>query len=149
MNKITKKKIIHLIHTYYSMGFLPSTSGNFSFRKNKNTIYISGSGIHKGKIKKSHFLLLDLISKKDVITQQKLKPSAETDLHCMIYDFFPEKSNVVLHTHSVLSTFLSKYLLNEGTIKFENYEILKVFPEITTHETKIEFPIFKKFPKYE
>jgi methylthioribulose-1-phosphate dehydratase len=68
-----------------------------------------------------------------------LRPSAETLLHTALYKRFPE-AGAVLHTHSVNATVLSR--LAEGQLLFQDYELLKAFAGVDTHETSIIVPIF-------
>jgi methylthioribulose-1-phosphate dehydratase len=46
----------------------------------------------------------------------------------------------VLHTHSVNATVLS--LLTEGGLRLRDYELLKAFPAIDTHENELAVPVF-------
>ena len=67
------------------------------------------------------------------------KPSAETLLHVQIYNRFPN-ARCILHPHSVNATLLS--LVADGDIELQDYEILKAFPGIDTHECKVTVPVF-------
>lgn len=67
------------------------------------------------------------------------KPSAETLLHVQIYKRFPD-ARCILHPHSVNATLLS--LVADGDIELRDYEILKAFPGINTHECKVTVPVF-------
>jgi methylthioribulose-1-phosphate dehydratase len=67
------------------------------------------------------------------------KPSAETLLHCGLYNKF-SGIGAVLHTHSVPCTVLSR--LSQHEIVLEGYELLKVFPGVDTHDTALRLPIF-------
>jgi methylthioribulose-1-phosphate dehydratase len=50
----------------------------------------------------------------------------------------------VLHTHSVNSTVLSRLISNNpgGDLILEGLEVLKAFPGITTHSTRVVIPVF-------
>ena len=67
------------------------------------------------------------------------RPSAETLLHVYIYRRFPD-AQVVLHPHSVNATVLSR--LCEDGLVLQDYEILKAFPGISTHECTVTVPVF-------
>ena len=67
------------------------------------------------------------------------RPSAETLLHVQIYRRFPD-AGAVLHPHSVNATLLSR--LHSGHLTLQDYELLKAFPDIDTHDCKINVPIF-------
>lgn len=119
----------------YASGMLPATSGNLSTRLPDGRILINVSGTHKGRLDESHVMLLSS-------TGEPLgtdRPSAETALHLQVYRHFPEV-NAVMHAHSVSSTLLSR--LNAGECVLEDYELLKAFPGITTHESRVIIPNF-------
>jgi methylthioribulose-1-phosphate dehydratase len=67
------------------------------------------------------------------------KPSAETVLHTSLYRHYPD-AQAILHPHPINATLVSRLFGNE--IVLEDYELLKAFPGITTHETKAMIPIF-------
>ncbi len=68
-----------------------------------------------------------------------LKPSAETLIHCAIYELFPE-TTVILHSHSVYPVLISSQLADKLIVS--GYEIQKGFEGQTTHDNTIEIPIF-------
>jgi len=118
-----------------SKGWVPATSGNISVRVDQERVAITASGRHKGRLKPEDILLVDLEGR----PLQDKKPSAETLLHTLLYRIFPTASAVV-HTHSPNATLISR--LAKGRVELEDYELLKAFPEINTHETKISVPVF-------
>ena len=67
-------------------------------------------------------------------------PSAETLLHLQIYRHFPEV-RVVFHPHSVNATVLSR--LCGDTLILQDYEILKAFPGIDSHDGEVLVPVFE------
>ncbi len=119
----------------HACGMLPATSGNLSARLRDGRILITITGAHKGRLDESQLILVDSEGK----PQDSNQPSSETALHLQIYRHFPE-INAVLHPHSVSSTLLSRLSVNECVL--ENYELLKMLPGITTHESRITIPNF-------
>jgi methylthioribulose-1-phosphate dehydratase len=119
----------------YSMGMVPATSGNFSARLKDDTLAITVSGRHKGHLTPADIMLADATGR----SLDGNRPSAETLLHVQIYHRFPEAC-CILHPHSVNATLLS--LLADADIELRDYEILKAFPGIDTHECKITVPVF-------
>ena len=119
----------------YKLGMVPATSGNFSARLSDNTIAITVSGRHKGRLSHADIMLVDAEGK----SLDKRKPSAETLLHVQIYQRFAN-AGVVLHPHSVNATLLSR--LNKGHLELQDYELLKAFPGVDTHECRVTVPIF-------
>jgi len=122
----------------YSKGWCPATSSNFSARIDQDYAAITASGKHKGELLEKDILLIDLNGK---AIQSNLKPSAETFLHTGLYQR-DKTIRSVLHTHSVNATVLSRLFEKQGFIRVEDYEILKALPNIETHETFLNIPIF-------
>jgi methylthioribulose-1-phosphate dehydratase len=114
---------------------VPATSGNFSVRLPDGTIAITVSGKHKGRLQIDDIMLIDA----DANSLDGKKPSAETLLHTSLYKHFPE-IGCVLHPHSINSVLVSRIFKNE--IVLENYELLKAFNGIATHEARLVVPIF-------
>lgn len=118
-----------------SKGWCPATSGNFSARLSDGTIAITVSGKHKGYLQHADIMLIDALGN----PLDGKVPSAEVLLHVQIYQRFPDV-HAVLHPHSINSTIISTQKNKKVTLK--NYELLKAFSGITTHETQIIVPIF-------
>jgi methylthioribulose-1-phosphate dehydratase len=117
-------------------GWVPATAGNISVRIAETRIAITRSGGHKGFLDASAVIECDLTGK--VITQGA-KPSAETRLHCQIYQHCPD-AGAVLHGHSVAGTVLS--MTEPGPVlRFEGYEVQKAFAGQTTHEAALDLPL--------
>jgi len=143
MEQELRNELLATIEFFYLKNWAPATSSNYSFRNSSDikTFTISRSGVDKGLFSVQDFMVVDADGKATT-TFAHLKPSAETLLHTMIYNIFPEV-NCVLHTHSVANTVLSRIKQSEGCIHLSDYEILKGISGITTHEISISIPIFK------
>ncbi len=115
-------------------GWVPGSAGNLSARIDDQTIAITRSGVHKGRLAPADIIAVDYDGTAMVEGQ---KPSAETLLHCQLYRLFPPVG-AVLHGHSVAATVLSM----QGAITFSNYEILKAFG-FTTHELDVVLPVYE------
>lgn len=118
-----------------SKGWCPAKSGNFSARLEDGTIAITVSGKHKGQLQSDDIMLVDALGN----SLDGKVPSAETMLHIQLYQRFSDV-NAVLHTHSLNSTLIS--MQGKKKITLKNYELLKVFSGITTHESRVVVPIF-------
>ncbi len=118
-----------------SKGWVPATSGNFSARLNDGTIAITVSGKHKGQLQHDDIMLIDA----DAQSLDGKKSSAETLLHTSIYRRFAD-INCVLHPHSLNATLVSRVFADQ--IVLENYELLKAFAGIDSHDSRIIVPIF-------
>ena len=122
-------------HQLYAQGMVPATSGNFSARLSNDHLAITVSGRHKGKLTEQDIMQVDA----NGVSLDERRPSAETLLHVYIYRRFPQ-ARVVLHPHSINATVLSR--LCEDELVLQDYEILKAFPGISTHECRVTMPIF-------
>jgi methylthioribulose-1-phosphate dehydratase len=118
-----------------SKGWVPATSGNFSARLSDGTIAITTSGKHKGHLQIEDIMLIDAEGN----ALDGKKPSAETILHTALYKRFPD-IHAILHPHSINAILVSRVFGNR--IVLENYELLKAFHGITTHECRLEIPVF-------
>lgn len=137
--EVFKQRAAELIgvgHFCFSRGWLPATSGNLSARLDASRIAITVSGRHKGELDASGIMAMDLDGS---ILTEGCRPSAETELHLMLYRRDPS-IGAVLHTHSVNATVLSR--LAGATLTLSDYEVLKALPGIETHETRLALPVF-------
>jgi methylthioribulose-1-phosphate dehydratase len=103
-----------------------------------NKIYVSKSGIDKSQFTKNDFMEVDFDGK-PYPEFEGIRPSAETLIHCKLYQLFPEMRCIV-HSHSIYSVLHSA--VNQDSVSLEGYEVLKGFEGIKTHEVKVELPIF-------
>lgn len=120
----------------YAQNMVPATSGNLSARLADDHLAITVSGRHKGKLCERDIMQVDA----EGHSLDERRPSAETLLHVFIYRRFPE-ARVVLHPHSANATVLSR--LCDDWLVLEDYEILKAFPGIDTHERTVNIPVFE------
>jgi methylthioribulose-1-phosphate dehydratase len=143
----SKHHLVRVIHFLHAQGWAPATSSNYSFRQPGETnFYISESGIDKGEFTADHFLYVNADGQPASQSSppggtERGRPSAETALHCSIYKIFPDV-HCVLHTHTVFNTILSQHFLPQKALILANYEILKGFSGIKTHQVFVEMPIF-------
>ncbi len=129
--------LIEIGRLLHSRGWLPASGGNLSARLEDDRVLITASGSHKGHLTREDFVVVNL---KGEVLEGSRKPSAETELHLLVYRVFPQV-NSVLHVHSMNSTLISR--LTQEDIRLEGYELLKAFDGIKTHETIISVPVFE------
>lgn len=120
-------------------GLCPATSGNFSMRLDDQFIAVTASGKHKGELKIEDVLMVDMQGK---VQNSTKNPSAETLIHTAIYPLL-KGVGAILHTHSLNGTVLARLVQPAKVIVTEGYEIHKAFTGITTHESRVEIPIFE------
>ncbi len=118
-----------------SKGWVPATSGNFSARLSDGTIAITTSGKHKGHLQVEDIMLID----NEANSLDGKKPSAEAALHTSLYKRFPA-IQAILHPHPINAVLVSR-LFTESVV-LENYELLKAFDGVATHNYRIKIPIF-------
>ncbi len=135
-----KKELAEVIRAYHQKGWSPATSTNYSFRlvERPDVIIVSRSGIDKSRFSEADFMEVDLHGKA-LPAYEGIRPSAETLIHCKLYQLFPEMMCIV-HSHSVYSVLQS--MKNKQSVELSGYEVLKGFEGIKTHEMTVQIPVF-------
>lgn len=133
--QLRSAELITAGHSLYDQGMVPATSGNFSARMANGQLAITVSGSHKGRLQEDNIMLVDDIGQ----SLDGRRSSAETALHVQIYNRFPE-AGAVLHPHSVNATILSQ--IAKEQLLLQDYELLKAFPGVETHDCTVVVPIF-------
>ncbi len=118
------------------MNLAPATSGNYSMRTGENEMAITVSGAHKGQLESHQIMRADL----DGNPLEDKKPSAETLLHSVLYQLYPD-THAILHTHSVACTVLTR-IISGDVMALSGYEMLKAYRGIETHDVTVHLPIF-------
>lgn len=137
-NTTSHEELAQVIRDYNAKGWSPATSTNYSFIDTNNQLWVSRSGVDKSKFQAGDFIKVDM-SGKAIGEFSDVKPSAETLIHCYIYQMFPE-TKVILHSHGINPVVISCIEHNE--VKFEGYEIQKGFDGQVTHQNQVRIPIF-------
>jgi methylthioribulose-1-phosphate dehydratase len=137
---LLKEELAATVRSWHAKGWSPATSTNYSFRvaHDPEMIHISRSGVDKFHFSEEDFMEVTADGTPTPLYKE-LRPSAETLIHCVLYEMFPETMYIV-HSHSVYSVLHSAVLDKE--VKFEGYEVLKAYEGITTHDTSVSCPIF-------
>jgi methylthioribulose-1-phosphate dehydratase len=117
-------------------GLAPATAGNYSMRLGDGSLAVTVSGSHKGRLGPADVMRVSM--RGDALDGKR--PSAETLLHCLIYETDPS-AQAVLHTHSVAGVVLSRALVGLSAIMLEGYELLKIFPGIESHASRVAMPL--------
>ena len=133
-----KEQLAATIRHYNAKGWSPATSTNYSFRDEDNVIWVSRSGVDKAHFSSEDFMTVNELGQA-LGEYVDVRPSAETLIHCVLYELFPE-TRVILHSHSVYPVLISAV---EGErITFQGYEVQKGFEGEHTHEHLVHIPIF-------
>ena len=115
--------------------WVPATSGNFSVRIDARQIAITRSGVDKGALLPADILIQPL--------DAPLVPrsSAEAPLHTALYRSHPQ-IGAIFHSHSPAATVLSRLAEAEGRVVLHGWELQKALTGVTTHEARVEVPVF-------
>ena len=133
------EELAKVIRNYNLKGWSPATSTNYSFKDELNQIWVSRSGVDKSEFKSDDFIKIN--SRGEAIEEFiNIRPSAETLIHCFIYQMFPE-TKVILHSHGVNPVLVSS--IEKSEVSFEGFEIQKGFEGQKTHLNRITIPIFE------
>lgn len=126
-------------------GWFPATSGNLSVRVGEFTpdrfaFAVTSSGRDKSKHTAEDYLIVDGGGRP--IEPTKLKPSAETLIHCEIYRL--TGCGAVFHVHTVFNNIVSELYAEAGSVPFQGVELIKAF-NIWEEDARIEVPILPNY----
>jgi len=124
-------------------GLVPATSGNFSVCDGAR-IFVTATGLDKGALTPDDLLEIDTEGR---VLSGRGRPSAETDLHTVIYNARPQ-ARCILHVHSVWNTLISARFAPIGYVPIEGYELLKGLSGVTTHMHMERVPVLENSQNY-
>jgi methylthioribulose-1-phosphate dehydratase len=126
-------------------GWVPATSGNFSYRApRRGTFWISRSGTDKSTMSREDLLEVNEVGE---VVLGYGSPSAETGLHLLIYRERPE-ANAIAHVHTVWNTLLSERCVNAGCVEIGGYELLKGLAGVDSHAHRERVPVIRNTQDY-
>ncbi|WNQ09242.1 methylthioribulose 1-phosphate dehydratase [Paenibacillus aurantius] len=130
---------------FAAKGWFPGTSGNLSvrigdIRGEEFQFAITSSGKDKSKQTPEDFLVVDAAGQS--VETTKLKPSAETLIHCEIYK--ATGCGAVFHVHTVFNNLVSEWFGDKGQIPVEGVELIKAF-NIWEEEAIIHIPVLPNY----
>ena len=114
-----------------------ATGGNFSVRIDKTRCLITKSGTEKSQLAVDDLMVCDL---NGAPADASLKPSAEAPLHTCLYKL-DDRIASVLHTHSVISTVISRAEYSDLVI--QGFEMQKSIDGVRSHEERLILPILE------
>jgi methylthioribulose-1-phosphate dehydratase len=126
-------------------GWFPATSGNLSMRVGSSqdgplTFAVTSSGRDKSVSSPEDFLLVD--GQGNPVEATKLKPSAETIIHCEIYRL--TGCGAIFHVHTVNNNLVSELYHNDGSVPIDGVELIKAF-NIWEEDARINVPILPNY----
>lgn len=130
---------------FASRGWFAGTSGNLSIRagefaSDSFNFAITASGKDKSLSTPEDFLFVDQNGSPSETT--RLKPSAETLIHCEIYKL--TGCGAIFHVHTVMNNVISELFWDRKSIPVDGVELIKAF-NIWEEEAHIEIPIVSNF----
>ncbi|MCR8642231.1 methylthioribulose 1-phosphate dehydratase [Paenibacillus sp. N1-5-1-14] len=130
---------------FASRGWFPGTSGNLSVRVGDFTpsefrFAVTASGKDKAANTPEDYLI---VNEKGVATEAtKLKPSAETLIHCEIYR--ATGAGAIFHVHTMFNNLVSELYGEEGCIPVEGVELIKAL-NIWEEDAAIRIPVLPNY----
>ena len=132
--KMVAEQLVQTARWASRMGWAPATSTNYSVRLPD----VAAPAYCAITCCVEHILAVDQHGRP--IDADRLKPSAETPLHLLLYRTMG--AGAVLHTHSLPAALLSQLARDEGRILLSGWELLKGLSGIDTHVVEISLPVF-------
>ncbi|MBM3453852.1 MAG: methylthioribulose 1-phosphate dehydratase [Bacteroidetes bacterium] len=133
-----KNELLVVIKNLHNKGWSPATSTNYSFKDKDNQIWVTRSGVDKSSITSEDFITISTDGN-SMGEYVDCVPSAESVIHCVLYEIFPE-TKFILHSHGPFPVLISSRFKSE--LKIQGYELQKGFPNTRTHQTESIIPIF-------
>lgn len=130
---------------FAARGWFPGTSGNLSVRvgpflPDAFAFAVTASGKDKSVHTPEDFLIVD--HRGTPAEPTKLKPSAETLIHCEIYKH--TGCGAVFHIHTVFNNVISEFDAPHGYVPIEGVELIKAF-NIWEEHASIQIPILPNY----
>lgn len=125
---------------FHHRGWSLATSSNYSVLLGRSPLrlLVTVSGRHKDRLTTGDFVAVD--RQGNPLAAGSGKSSAETLLHCLIYEL-ETAAECVLHTHSVWGNVLSDHFFQLGHIEFPAYEMKKGLPGVQSHDETVRIGI--------
>jgi methylthioribulose-1-phosphate dehydratase len=139
MSTDPRSDLITAARHFYAQGWMWGTAGNLSARLPDRTIWITASGRSKGELTIEDLIRVDDMGNVIERSHPALKPSAETEIHQVVYCLFPEVQ-ACFHVHSVEANLVSRFTFKD-TLRLPPLEMIKGLG-IPQEHSGCELPIF-------
>jgi methylthioribulose-1-phosphate dehydratase len=134
--------LVEIAREFHARGWMHGTAGNLSARADAEHFWITVSGVPKGRLDESDFLLVR-IGDGEVVERARAgtRPSAETAIHRALYARFAD-AGACLHGHSVEAALVSaRAPASAKGIRLAPIEMVKGF-DIWQQHPKVDLPLF-------
>ncbi|HEX7045582.1 MAG TPA: methylthioribulose 1-phosphate dehydratase [Burkholderiales bacterium] len=134
--------LVEIARDFHARGWMAGTAGNLSARADAEHFWITASGLPKGRLEESDFLLVRVadgaVAERGRAAQA---PSAETSIHAALYALFPQ-ARACLHGHSVAACLATARLPAAAKgVRLPALEMLKGF-DVPGEHPRVELPLF-------
>lgn len=134
--------LVEIARDFHARGWMAGTAGNLSARADAEHFWITASGLPKGRLDESDFLLVRAAD--GVVTERtraEQSPSAETAIHAALYALFPD-AGACLHGHSVAACIATARTPAKAKgMRLPPLEMVKGF-DVWEHRPKVDLPLF-------
>lgn len=139
-----QQALVEIARDFHQRGWMAGTAGNLSAR-NPATLtdfWITASGLPKGRLQKKDFLRINIADGAILDPHaSSAKPSAETSIHRVIYQGFPEVM-ACLHVHTVDACVVTSRLSPRADqISLPELEMIKGL-DIWDENPDVSIPVF-------
>ena len=134
--------LVEIARDFHARGWMHGTAGNLSARADAEHFWITVSGVPKGRLDETDFLLVRIVDG-EVIERARAgtKPSAETSIHRALYSRFAD-AGACLHGHSVDAALVSERAPKSAkALRLAPIEMVKGF-DIWQQSPKVDMPLF-------
>ena len=139
--------LVEIARDFHGRGWMAGTAGNLSIRDpiDPGSFWITASGLAKGRLTDDDFLRVAIADGQVVeCFHDSAKPSAETAIHHVIYQLFPEARSC-LHVHSVAAcAATAQCAANGGELPLPPLEMLKGLG-VVEEQPKVTLPLFPNY----
>lgn len=134
--------LVEIARDFHARGWMAGTAGNLSARADAEHFWITASGLPKGRLEESDFLLARIADGGVVERGQAQQgPSAETGIHAVLYALFPD-ANACLHGHSVAACMATaRAPAKSKELRLPAIEMIKGF-DVWEQRPKVGLPLF-------
>jgi methylthioribulose-1-phosphate dehydratase len=129
--------------TFARRDWFPGTSGNLSIKVSDQPLHfaVTASGKDKTKLSPEDYLIVDQDSRPVDVTS--LKPSAETQIHAVVYKKFAQ-AGACFHVHTVWNNLISELYFGHRAFTIQGQELIKGLG-IWEENAQITIPIVENY----
>lgn len=135
--------LVEIARDFHARGWMAGTAGNLSARADPEHFWITASGLPKGRLDESDFLLVR-VEDGAVVERGRGEhaPSAESAIHAAIYASFPH-ANACLHGHSVAACLATARMRPAARmLRLPALEMLKGLG-VWEQNARVDLPVFE------